>query len=193
MGFAVAEAARDAGHEVLLVAGPTQLVPPHGVDVVRVTSALEMAAAVDAALPDASIVFGVAAVADARPKTRWPGKPPKGAQGETLALIPNPDIIAGVGARKGDRVVVGFALEAPAVDSRADDALEAALARGQAKLAAKQLDAIVVNTASALAADRSEVVLLRADGGRRRLPPQDKRATAIELVQLAEELWRSKQ
>ena len=89
MGFAIAIAAQAAGHRVQLVSGPTELPDPPGVEAVRVVSALEMAAAVDERFPDVDVMFGVAAVADARPAVRLAGKgidKAFGFLGATLAL-----------------------------------------------------------------------------------------------------------
>jgi len=97
--------------------------------------------------------------------------------------VPNPDIAAGLGARKGSRVLVGFALEAAAAG------MDRALGRAQQKLQQKHLDLIVVNLSDAVGAEESQVVILAADGGRWELPRQDKPQTAAHLVQRAVELW----
>ncbi len=188
MGYALARAARRAGHRALLVTGPTALPSPPDVEVHAVESALEMASMVDELLPAADLVYGAAAVSDFRPAERRAGKPPKPAGDVVLTLVPNPDIIAGVGERKGDRIVIGFALEAVTPGG-----LDEALVRGRDKLVRKQLDAIAVNLSTALAADDSEVVLLLADGTEHRLPRQSKDATADELVRVGLELWQRKQ
>lgn len=128
-GFALARAFRDAGAEVIVVAGPVSVAPPPGVDVRRVTSALDMKAAVDAALDEAQadIFVGVAAVADWRPEVAVDGKIKKKdlkaqADGKTetpapLALGPqirwveNPDILQGVAERSDAPLTIGFAAE----------------------------------------------------------------------------------
>ncbi len=187
MGYALAAAAQRAGHDVVLVSGPTHLPAPRGVRTEHVVSALEMQAAVQRCLEQDALVFGVAAVVDARPRQRWPGKPPKDAVKGPIELVPNPDIIAGVADAGRARAVVGFALQA-----EGDGGLEAALARGRQKMQQKRLDAIAVNTAAALGADRSEVWVLRADGGEERLPPQSKDLTAARLCELGIEIWQAK-
>ena len=184
MGYALARAAAAAGHRALLVSGPVELADPVGVETTRIESALEMRDAVMERLPRAEVVIGAAAVSDFRFARRWPGKPPKSADPLRVELVPNPDIIAEVGAAAGRRIVVGFALESPE-----DGGPEGVLARGRAKLERKRLDAIAVNTTAALGADRSQIVLLFADGGSREFPPQDKDATAAELVAAAVDLW----
>ena len=110
MGCALAEAAMADGHEAWLVLGPVEIAAPPGARVRAVTSALEMQAAADDWFERCQIAIAAAAVADWRPAHRQPGKPRHGALAR-LDLVPNPDIVAGLGARKGARVVVGFALE----------------------------------------------------------------------------------
>src|SRR5262245_4894978 len=109
MGYAIAEALRDGGHEVHLVAGPTELARPAGIDFVPVVSALEMQQQVERLFPRVSLVFAVAAVADHRPSQRAPGKPAKAKGSFTIELVPNPDILAELGRKKGSRTLVGFA------------------------------------------------------------------------------------
>src|SRR5207248_999171 len=86
-----------------LVAGPTALTPPPGVRVVSVGTAREMAAAVEEAFAGATVVIMTAAVADYRPRERYPRKLKKDAAGLALELDRNPDILAGLGARKAGR------------------------------------------------------------------------------------------
>lgn len=179
MGYAIAAAARAAGARVLLVTGPTALRPPEGVETVSVVSALEMHREVRRLVGEADVVFGVAAVADYRPARRLPGKPAKGELGATLELVPNPDILADLGRDKGRRVLVGFALES------AEGGFETALARGRRKLAAKNLDLIVVNRTEAMGAAENEVVVLDAEGGEHRLPRGSKEEVARRLVAMA--------
>ena len=184
MGYAVAEAAQRAGHQVAMVTGPTALDPPFGVEVVHVVSAQEMLAAVIERLPAADVVIGVAAVADYRPATRATGKPGKTEAEITLRLLPNPDILATVGEQKGGRVVVGFALEAGHA--------AAAIERGLEKLKRKHLDLIAVNQVSAIGSEDNDVVLLYENGRQERLPRMDKQEVAARLVAAAMQLWESR-
>ncbi|MEZ5962658.1 MAG: phosphopantothenoylcysteine decarboxylase [Planctomycetota bacterium] len=186
MGYAIAAAAHAAGCEVVLVTGPTHLTPPAGVTDVQVVSALEMLAACERALARADIVFGVAAVADHRPRARHAGKPAKNDAPYSLELVPNPDILASLARVKGRRVFVGFSLDAQAADASAQRE------RARRKLERKGLDLIVVNDSSALGAERSAVTVLDAGGHDYALPPQDKEATAAWLVQLALARWRTR-
>jgi phosphopantothenoylcysteine decarboxylase / phosphopantothenate---cysteine ligase len=137
MGFAIAEAARDRGHDVTLVLGPTERTPPARVRIVPVESAADMHTACLAAFLEADAAFMVAAVADFRPENRVPGKIKKDADRLLLALVKNPDILADLGRMRGRRSLVGFALEAAPPDE--------ALANARGKLVAKGADLIVLN------------------------------------------------
>lgn len=186
MGFALAAAVRSAGHEPYLVLGPVADAPPTGVAVCSVTTALQMQAEAERLFAKCAIAIAAAAVADYRPRDRALGKPPKVQGPVVLELVPNPDIVAGLAARKGNRVVVGFALESAAA-SMAD-----AVARGREKLARKQLDLVVCNRSDAIGQAASEAVMVFADGRQQELPVQDKTATAAAIVRAAVELWQRK-
>jgi len=171
MGYALAEAARDAGHRVVLVSGPVALPRPDGVRVVPVVSALEMREAVLKLLPESDIIVMCAAVADYRPEHRHTGKLKKGADALTLKLVRNPDIAEEVSARKEGRLLVGFAVET-----------ENAEANARAKMAAKQFDFIVLNSPAAMGAASSEVRVLFPDGSARGIGPVPKHLIAAELT-----------
>ncbi|MDB5898257.1 MAG: phosphopantothenoylcysteine decarboxylase/phosphopantothenate/cysteine ligase [Ramlibacter sp.] len=117
MGFAIARAAREAGADVALIAGPVSLATPRGVRRIDVQSARDMLAATTAATPQADIFIATAAVADWRPATQSEAKIKKDGSGAapTLAFIENPDILATVArsdrARSGALFCVGFAAE----------------------------------------------------------------------------------
>ena len=134
MGYALARAARRRGAEVTLVSGPTALAAPSGVDVVTVGTAREMADAIEGAFATATVVIMAAAVADYRPREALARKLKKNAPGLTLALERNPDILAGLGARKRGRLLVGFAAETHDLVTEA-----------RRKLRAKHLDLVVAN------------------------------------------------
>src|SRR5262249_1322569 len=136
MGYALAEAALRRGAKVILISGPTALKPPTSAEVVQVQTAAQMRDAVMASLDRASIVIKAAAVADftvrqvADEKIKRKGP-------MTLELEPTVDILAGIGATKGSRIVIGFAAETTDV-----------LANARKKLESKSLDAIVLNDVS---------------------------------------------
>ncbi len=157
-GYAIAEALADLGAEVTLVSGPTGLSAPINVKRIEVETARQMQAACEAALPaDAAVL--VAAVADWRPATEADRKLKKGSNGpEPIALVENPDILAGLsqpGPRR-PRLVVGFAAETNDLDANA-----------RAKLARKGCDWIVANDVSkagVFGGDHNEVSLVTAQG-----------------------------
>lgn len=184
MGCALAEAALAAGHRVTLVLGPVEVTPPADATVVSVVSALEMQTAAERAFDGCDVCVAAAAVADWRPVQRDAGKPARQPGRLSLELEPNPDIVAGLAARKGPRVVFGFALESVSAG------LPAAIERGRGKLARKQLDAVVVNLHDTIGAADAEFVLCFADGTERSLPRCSKREAAELLIDAAEQVWR---
>ena len=150
MGFAVATAAARRDHDVALVTGPVERDDPTGVAVVRVTSALEMLEACRDLWPERDALVMTASVSDWRPAERLAGKPRRDGAARTIALVPNPDIVADLAAhrRPGQRVV-GFALQV-------DDPL----AEAERKLREKSLDAIVVNTTESFGAPEAGFTLI---------------------------------
>lgn len=136
-GFAITEELASRGARVTLVTGPVSLPDPFGVAVVRVETAAEMRDAVLAAWPEADAAIATAAVADFRPAAYSDVKIKKDSAPGSLDLERNPDILAELGAAKGDRVLVGFAAET-------GDPVQAA----RAKLVAKNLDLVVGNDVS---------------------------------------------
>ena len=182
MGFALAQAARDRGAEVTLVAGPASVEPPLGVTVVPVTTALEMQKAMQRAAAKAQVVLMAAAVADYRPRTVAREKLKRGAAPRTIALTPNPDILAALAAkRKRGQVFVGFALETSHGPARA-----------RAKLAAKKLDLVVLNSPErAIGAETNEVTLIEAHATLR-LPELGKREVAEAILDRVVELRRAR-
>jgi phosphopantothenoylcysteine decarboxylase/phosphopantothenate--cysteine ligase len=176
MGYAVARAARNRGARVILVSGPTCLVPPCGVEYHAVASARQMRDAVMEQLPAASIVVKAAAVADYRPLETSREKIKKEKSAEmTLQLRKNPDILAELGRAKGERILVGFAAETT-------DLLENA----RKKLVEKNLDLIVANDVTLLGAgfdvDTNIVRLLFRDGTVEELPQLSKDEVAHALL-----------
>ena len=155
MGYALAEATLRRGARVLLVSGPTSLMPPGAAEVTRVESAEEMRDAVLKLLPQASIVIKTAAVADYRPKAIAEQKlKRKGPM--TLELEATTDILQEIVRKKSAQIVVGFAAET-----------ENMLENARQKLLAKNLDAIVVNDVSregvGFDSDRNAVTIITRD------------------------------
>jgi phosphopantothenoylcysteine decarboxylase/phosphopantothenate--cysteine ligase len=173
MGFALAETARDRGAHVVLVAGPTSIEPPAGIDIVQVRSAEEMARAVGDRVGPATIVAMAAAVSDYRPAEIAPSKLKKAPGDSTLALKRTPDILATLGKSKGRRFVIGFAAETDRV-----------LENARAKRAAKNADLLVANDVSrpesGFASDHNAAVLIDAEA-ETELPLMSKRALADRI------------
>jgi len=179
MGFAVAAEAACRGADVVLVAGPTPLATPPGVRRIDVSTALEMRDAIFAEFDGASIIVMAAAVADFRAAETRERKIKKEDlledSGWTLELIRNPDILAELCQRKGDRVVIGFAAESHDL-----------LGSARRKIARKGCDLLVANdinsAASGFDADDNAVVFVWADGQIEELPSLPKRAVAAQLL-----------
>jgi phosphopantothenoylcysteine decarboxylase/phosphopantothenate--cysteine ligase len=175
MGHAVARVARRRGAEVVLVTGPTELPPPPGVRTVAVTTAAEMQRALDVEFRSATVLVMAAAVADYRTRRPAERKLKKRDAALTLALERTPDILAGLAARKGRRLVVGFAAETDAVTQEA--------AR---KLREKRIDLMVANDVTAPGAgfgsDTNIVHLLDAEGLDESLPILPKDAVAGRIL-----------
>ena len=151
MGFALAQAAAEAGATVTLVSGPTPLATPAGVTRIDVASAAEMAAAVDANLDGVDAFVAVAAVADYTPVAPAPTKIKKSGAPLTIALQPTVDILATVAARPDAPYCVGFAAETDDVERNADE-----------KRRRKKLPLIVANRAQdAFGSDDNEVDAVR--------------------------------
>ena len=170
-GFALARAAFDAGAQVTLIAGPTALPTPRGVQRFDVTTARQMLEAVLAHMP-VDVFIGVAAVADWHVTNQSEGKIKRSAGvTPTLQFAVNPDILATVAALPSPPYCVGFAAES-------DDVIE----NGRRKLAAKKVPLIVANRAQdVLGSDQSELSLIDAHGVTP-LPRTNKLAQARRLI-----------
>lgn len=179
-GFALAQAARDAGARVTLISGPTHLKSPAGVQLISVRTAEEMLAATLKACTRADALLKAAAVADFRPLQASNQKLKKDAGTPALELSPNPDILAEVNQQRqstgSPTIVVGFAAES-------QDLLENA----QAKLDRKNLDLIAANDIRAVdagfAVDSNRVTLIFADGRQEPLPLMSKTQVAETIIE----------
>lgn len=170
MGYAVAQAANEAGAEVCLVSGPTCLAAPAGVRRIDVQSAAEMRDAVLRELPS-DVFIAVAAVADYRVETAATQKIKKSGEGLTLNLVANPDILAEVAALPDAPFCVGFAAETERLAEHAE-----------AKRLKKKLPLLVGNLAQdTLGQDTAELVLFD-DRGAHPLPRADKLIQARALI-----------
>jgi len=176
MGYALAEASRRRGARVMLVSGPTRLVPPEGVEIQRVRTAEEMAVAVARRVEEASVVLMAAAVADFRPEQVQGSKIKKRDGAPVVKLRPTRDILGEIaGHRRNGQLVVGFAAET-------DDVLENAAAKAKAK----RLDLVVANDVTQPGAgfdvDTNIVTLLFPDGRRKALEKMSKLDVANRVL-----------
>ena len=176
MGHAITTAALRRGAAVTLISGPTALTPPPGATFVPVQTAEEMREAALQHLGSATVVIKAAAVADYRVANPAGQKiKSKKDEGLTLDLVPNPDILRELAARKGRTFLVGFAAETNDLRRNA-----------QAKLAAKGIDLLVANDVSrkgiGFEADDNQVVLLDRWGGEIELPMMSKIAVADAIL-----------
>jgi len=176
MGYAIAEAAKKRGAEVILVSGPSALIPPEGVEFIGVESAAEMRDAVMEHFSEADMIIKAAAVADYRVRNASDQKIKKNDEELTLVLEKNPDILKELGEKKRTgQILVGFAAET-------QNLLEYA----KAKLEKKNLDMIVANDVSRKDAgfntDTNVVKLLYRNGAIEELPIMTKHKLADELL-----------
>ena len=171
MGFAIARAAWRRGAAVRLVAGPTALAAPRGVERIDVVSASEMLAATAQNFPWCSTLVMAAAVADFKPANPARQKIKKNTRPMTLELRPIADELPRLTAKKGGRIVIGFAAETEKLEEHAAD-----------KLRRKKLDLIVANDVTlegaGFGADTNIVTIIGADGRPERHPKLAKEEVA---------------
>lgn len=186
MGYALALAALEAGHDVTLISAPTHLSVPDGVLLVSVQTAEDMYHAVQEQFPCCDVLIMAAAVADYRVVTPAEHKLKKSQQALTLELEPTVDILewAGMGKSKRPRTtesvrpfMVGFALE--------DEDLRA---RAEEKLKRKRLDMIIANQPAAIGANQSELHIKRPGQPWQELTLAPKAAQAHRLIHIITEL-----
>lgn len=183
LGFAIAQAARAAGHQVVLVHGPVAIRTPAGLtEVVPIESARELHRECLARFEAADVAVMVAAVADYAPRRRHRGKLRRRGEALVLELAPTRDVCAALGRRKrADQTLVGFALEA------SDPGRRSALG----KMRRKRCDLIVANSTATLDADEAALEVLDAGGVVARISGQ-KRNVARRLVKLIDAAARAR-
>lgn len=182
MGYAIAEAARDRGAEVILVTGPTALTPPAGIEVIPVTTTTDMAGALHQHFPWATVVIMAAAVADFRPGQRAAQKLKKRAHTTlSLELESSPDILAMLSAQRTSQILVGFAAET-----------EHLMMHAKEKLVGKGLDLIVANDVTregaGFGSDNNAVTILSKTGSHKEIGLMPKRRLADEILTAVLEL-----
>lgn len=174
MGYALADAAAARGAHVTLISGPVHLAPPRGVTLIPVRTATEMREQVFANLDHAGIVIKAAAVADFHLARVPDQKVKKTAARISVELDPTPDILAELGRKKGDRLLVGFAAETQNLQQEA-----------RRKMESKNCDMVVGNlvggSETAFESDDNEVVLVLRTGEVIPVPRASKREIADRI------------
>lgn len=175
MGYAIAEAAVRRGAHVVLVSGPVSIPAPRNVETIHIRTAQEMHRAVMDRLEDASIIIKSAAVADYYVSDVPKQKLKKTATRLPLELDPTPDILADIGQRKGDRLLIGFAAETQNLIEEA-----------RRKMITKKCDMIVANYVDqqgiGFESDRNEVEIIARSGEVVHAGPADKKEIAEKIL-----------
>ena len=182
MGYAIADAARGFGAEVVLVSGPTLLEPPPGVIVVHVETASQMKAELEKQCHGADYLFMAAAVADFRPASYQQQKIKRTGQAVKISLEPNPDIVKSLNKSR-PKFAIGFALETENLEARAYD-----------KMRNKKLDMIVANNPTdegiEFGSDYNKVMIIPRDGKPIKLEKMSKFDVAVNIIEQSLKLKR---
>ena len=177
MGYAIAQAARDDGHDVTLISGPVAIAPPPSTPIVKITTADELFDAVHAHVPSCDVLVMCAAVSDYKPLVRAREKLAKQTSQFALQLTPTRDILASLPTEDRNFIVVGFAAETHNIEASA-----------QRKLARKNCDMIVANDVSrsdvGMDSDENEVTIFFANGERDHIKRARKNVIAHELMKI---------
>ena len=177
MGYAIAEAALQDRHEVVLISGPVNLSPPRGARLISVTTSDEMFGAVHRHAPDCEILVMCAAVADYKPQNVSATKIKKRGASLSVELVPTRDILSSLQNKDRQFLVVGFAAETNDVEANARN-----------KLQTKHCDIIVANDVSSddsgMESDQNEVTIFFRNGETKKIPRAPKKIIARELVKI---------
>jgi phosphopantothenoylcysteine decarboxylase/phosphopantothenate--cysteine ligase len=177
MGYAIAEAALEAGHGVVLISGPVNLDPPRGAHFISILTSDEMYNAVHRGVRDCDALVMCAAVADYKPQKFLTTKVKKRDENLSLELVPTRDILGSLQNKDRHLLVVGFAAETNDLEANA-----------QKKLHAKHCDIIVANDVSSsdsgMESDDNEVTILFRNGETKNISRAPKKIIARELVKI---------
>lgn len=175
MGYAIAEAAIEAGHEVVLISGPVQVDRPRGVAVIPISTSDEMFAVVRQHTSHCDILVMCAAVADYKPAKVSKNKIKKRGDNISLELVPTRDILKSL-PKDRQYLVIGFAAETEDVEANA-----------RKKLQEKNCDVIVANDARiGMESDENEVEIFFKNGETKKISRASKKIIARELIKLFE-------
>jgi phosphopantothenoylcysteine decarboxylase / phosphopantothenate---cysteine ligase len=182
MGYAIAEAALAANHNVTLISGPASIAPPASAQFISITTSDELYDAVHRAVRDCDALVMCAAVSDYKPATVGPRKMKKRKEPFALELVPTRDILASLSRENRDYLVVGFAAETHDLEANA-----------QKKLRQKNCDAIVANDVSGsdsgMESEKNEVVIFFRNGETQKISRASKKIIARELVKIIAKMW----
>jgi len=177
MGYGIAEAALEAGHDVALISGPVNLDPPRGAQFISVLTSDEMDDAVHQHVRDCDVLVMCAAVADYKPQNISATKIKKRDAPLILELVPTRDILSSIKNKDRQFLVVGFAAETNDVEANA-----------RKKLQTKHCDIIVANDVSGadsgMESDQNEVTIFFRSGETKRISRAPKKIIARELVKI---------
>jgi phosphopantothenoylcysteine decarboxylase/phosphopantothenate--cysteine ligase len=175
MGYAIAEAALEVGHDVILISGPVNLEPPRKAKFISVSTSDEMFEAVHRHTDDSDVCVLCAAVADYKPAQVSPVKIKKSADEFSIQLVPTRDILQSLGRRQNCKfLLVGFAAETDHFEANATK-----------KLREKNCDIIVANDARiGMESDENELLILFRNGERKKISRAPKKFLARELVKI---------
>ena len=181
MGYAIAEAALEAGHEVTLISGPADLRAPENARLIPVNTSDEMCDAVQHALRDCDVLVMCAAVADYKPAKYSPQKLKKKSASFSLALVPTRDILTAIAKQNRSFIVVGFAAETEDVAVNAEK-----------KLREKNCDIMVANDVSTsdygMESAQNEVTIFFRNGETKKISRAQKKNIARELIKIISKL-----
>ncbi len=186
MGYAIASEAAKRGANVILVSGPTNLLPPNNVKFVQVTTAQDMYEKVNEYYPNVDVVIKSAAVADYRPKLVYDQKVKKQPNDWKIEMERTNDILKELGEKKAQQLLVGFAAESEQLEHYAND-----------KLKRKNLDMIVANnivqSGAGFQGDTNIVTIIKKDGTSIALPLLTKNEVAQQLLNEIELMLKEQQ
>ena len=178
MGYAIAEAAIEAGHEVTLISGPVSVARPRGVAVISISTSDQMFDAVHEHVRNCDVLVMCAAVADYKPVAVFTKKIKKRDAKFVLELIPTRDVLASL-PKNRKYLVVGFAAETDNIETNA-----------QKKLLKKNCDVVVANDVSradtGMESDENEVEIFLRDGEKKKISRASKKIVARELIKIFE-------
>ena len=176
MGYSIAEEARDRGANVILVSGPSNIIPPSNINVIKVTTNEEMKNEILKYYDESDIVIKSAAVADYKIKNYSSEKIKKNEDELNLTFIKDNDILKMLGERKNAQILVGFAAESNNIIENA-----------KRKIKTKNLDYIVANDITSadtgFASDDNKVIIISKDGEELYLDKMNKRKVASKIFE----------